>query len=505
MSDKTRHQRIHNALGTLYESLRRYGSADSYHDLLPAMFFLKFMSDVSLDRQEIGKAHNSSDSGLIEAITTHERFELPIDSNFYTLYKHRHEPGNSARIDRALWAIGEANYELFGFEKDPFGNISSNNPRLGETEKNNMLGQLLEDFAQPALNLRPSCTGNIEIIGDIYESLIRGFAANQRVWRGGFYTPPEVSDLIAELLDPQPGDTICDPTCGIGSLLIKCGRKIVSNHNSQNYALFGQEINSSTWSLAKMNMFLHGEYNHTVEYGDTICNPKLLDKHGNLKLFDVVVGTPPFLLDDWGHEEALRDKFGRFRRGIPPKTKGDYAFILHMIETLKPKTGRMGVVASHGVLFRDAREGSIRQKLIEENLLDAVIGLPDKLLYGKRTTPAILIFRRNKADDSVFFIDASREFLPGKDQNVLSQDNIQKIIATYRARASVANYAYLAHRAEIKQNKYNLSLPRYVVRFVKKEHIDPTTVHNEREQLEAQLAALETMMDKCLKKLGYGA
>ena len=182
------------------------------------------------------------------------------------------------------------------------------------------------------------------------------FAANAGKKAGEFYTPPEVSDLIAELLDPQPGDSICDPACGSGSLLMKCGRKVVANHGSKQYALYGQEAIGSTWSLAKMNMFLHGEDNHKIEWGDTIRNPKLLDKNGDLILFDIVTANPPFSLDKWGHDEAEHDKFSRFRRGLPPRTKGDYAFILHMIETMKPGTGRMAVVVPHGVLFRGGEE-----------------------------------------------------------------------------------------------------------------------------------------------------
>lgn len=207
---------------------------------------------------------------------------------------------------------------------------------------------------------------------------------------------------------------------------MKCGRKIVSGHDSRNYALFGQEAIGSTWSLAKMNMFLHGEDNHKIEWGDTIRNPKLLDKNGDLMLFDIVTANPPFSLDKWGHDEAENDKFGRFRRGVPPKTKGDYAFISHMIETLKPGTGRMGVVVPHGVLFRGSSEGKIRQKLIDENLLDAVIGLPEKLFYGTGIPAAILIFKKQKVDDKVLFIDASREFKAGKTRTSLAKKTLRK-------------------------------------------------------------------------------
>ena len=222
-------------------------------------------------------------------------------------------------------------------------------------------------------------------------------------------------------------------------------------------------------------------------------------------LFDIVTANPPFSLDKWGYEQAENDKFDRFRRGLPPKTKGDYAFISHMIETLKPVTGRMGVVVPHGVLFRGSSEGKIREKLINENLLDAVIGLPEKLFYGTGIPAAILILKKQKSDDSVLFIDASREFKSGKNQNNLTEENIAKIIATYRARESVDKYAYLATLQEVKDNDYNLNIPRYVDTFEEEAEIDLVAVRAEREQLKTQLAELEVQMAKYLEELGYGA
>jgi len=254
-----------------------------------------------------------------------------------------------------------------------------------------------------------------------------------------------------------------------------------------------------------MNMFLHGEDNHKIEWGDTIRNPKLLDKNGDLMLFDIVTANPPFSLDKWGHDEAEHDKYGRFRRGVPPKTKGDYAFILHMIETLKPKTGRMGVVVPHGVLFRGSSEGKIRKQLIDENLLDAVIGLPEKLFYGTGIPAAILIFKKTKNSEDVLFIDASDEFKPGKNQNQLSDKNIQKVVDTFRARQNVDKYAYIANLSEIKENDYNLNIPRYVDTFEEEEEIDLMAVRAEREKLKAQLTELENEMDKYLEELGYGS
>lgn len=216
-----------------------------------------------------------------------------------------------------------------------FQDISFNANKLGEEQqKNDLLRHLLEDFAKPALNLRPSRIGQLDIIGNAYEYLIKNFASSSGKKAGEFYTPPEVSALMARLMDPQQGDEICDPTCGSGSLLLKCGRLIRERTGSGKYALYGQEAIGSTWALAKMNMFLHGEDNHRIEWGDTIRNPKLLAGN-HLKHFDIVVANPPFSLEKWGHDSADTDPHDRFRRGLPPRTKGDYAFILHMIATMK--------------------------------------------------------------------------------------------------------------------------------------------------------------------------
>jgi len=396
---------INKALWAACDTFRGTISADTYKDFILTMLFLKYISDVWQDHYDGYSEEYGDEPELIEEMMKNERFVLPdvqlldddgkvretIKANFYDLHERRHEPGNGERIDQVLHALEEANgTRLKDAGKSVFQDISFNTDKLGEEkQKNTILRHLLEDFAKDALNLKPSRVGKLDVIGNAYEYLIGQFAADGGKKAGEFYTPPEVSDLIAELLDPQPGDTICDPACGSGSLLMKCGRKVVANHNSREYALYGQEAIGSTWSLAKMNMFLHGEDNHKIEWGDTIRNPKLLDKNGNLMVFDIVTANPPFSLDKWGHEDAENDPFSRFSRGTPPKTKGDYAFILHMIETLKPAGkdstgGRMGVVVPHGVLFRGSSEGKIRKQLIEENKLEAVIGLPEKDLMAVR-------------------------------------------------------------------------------------------------------------------------
>ncbi|WDJ88751.1 type I restriction-modification system subunit M [Xanthomonas campestris] len=471
-----------------------------YKDYVLTMLFLKYVSDVWQDHYDDYKTKHGDKPGLIEELLKNERFVLPHSANFYTLYDQRHRPGNGERIDKALHAIEDAN---LGKLRDVFQDISFNANKLGEEQqKNDLLRHLLEDFAKPALNLRPSRIGQLDIIGNAYEYLIKNFASSSGKKAGEFYTPPEVSALMARLMDPQQGDDICDPTCGSGSLLLKCGRLIRERTGSGKYALYGQEAIGSTWALAKMNMFLHGEDNHRIEWGDTIRNPKLLAGN-HLRDFDIVVANPPFSLEKWGHDSAGNDPHDRFRRGLPPRTKGDYAFILHMIATMRPRTGRMAVVVPHGVLFRGAAEGRIRQKLIDENLLDVVIGLPEKLFYGTGIPAAVLVFRSKKKDKNVLFIDASRHYQDGKNQNLLRESDLQRILDTVQTRQNVDKYAYLASPAEIAGNDYNLNIPRYVDTFEEEAEIDLMAVRREREQLKAELARLEEQMAGYLKELGY--
>ncbi|MGF6670968.1 type I restriction-modification system subunit M [Pseudomonas monsensis] len=507
MSGKVKQDDINKALWAACDIFRGTISADTYKDFILTMLFLKYISDVWQDHYDTYKKQYGDEPELIEEMLKNERFVLPRDASYYALYDKRHEPGNGERIDQALHAIEEANgTKLKDAGKSVFQDISFNTDRLGEEkQKNTILRDLLQEFAKPELNLKPSRVGSLDVIGNAYEYLIKNFAASGGQKAGEFYTPPEVSELIAELLDPQPGDTICDPACGSASLLMKCGRKVREHHGSKNYALYGQEAIGSTWSLAKMNMFLHGEDNHKIEWGDTLRNPKLLDQNRQLLKFDIVTANPPFSLDKWGHDIAENDQFGRFNRGIPPKTKGDFAFILHMIETLKHKTGRMAVVVPHGVLFRGSTEGKIRQKLIEENLLDAVIGLPGKLFYGTSIPAVVLVFNMAKSEDNVLFIDASREFKSGKNQNTLSNDNIQSILQTFRHRINAEKYSYRASCEEIRQNEYNLNIPRYIDTFEEEAGIDLLTVRADREKLKSRLLQLELEMDGYLKELGYGA
>jgi type I restriction enzyme M protein len=288
---------------------------------------------------------------------------------------------------------------------------------------------------------------------------------------------------------------------------------------SDNFSLYGQEANGSTWALAVMNMFLHGFDNATIRWGDTIRNPKLKEGDALMK-FDTVVANPPFSLDKWGKVEDKdgekttvsydpeSDKYNRFWRGVPPKSKGDWAFISHMIETLNEQ-GKAGVVVPHGVLFRGSSEGKIRQKTIEENLLEAVIGLPANLFFGTGIPAAIMVFNKQKSSKHVLFIDASKHYESAKNQNKLRASDIEHIVNTYRdftagkLKPGVAEekYSYVATFEEIQENDFNLNIPRYVDTFEEEAEVDIAAVQKEIDSLVAELKMVQQEMDKYLKEL----
>jgi type I restriction enzyme M protein len=336
-----------------------------------------------------------------------------------------------------------------------------------------------------------------DVIGDAYEYLISHFASDAGKKGGEFYTPSEVSTLLAKLVEPKEGEMIYDPTCGSGSLLIKASKEI----KSKNFRLYGQEKNGQTQALCKMNMFLHEINDAVIEWGDTIRNPLHLQDN-LLKTFDVVVANPPFSLDKWGADFAENDPFMRFNHyEVPPKSKGDYAFVIHMIKSLN-EHGRMGVVLPHGVLFRGANEGKIRKKLIEQNLLDAIIGLPANLFFGTGIPATILVFKKNRIHNDILFIDASREFDKAKNQNNISDVNIDKIIETYRNRSEIEKYSHVATLEEIQENDYNLNIPRYVDTFEEEEPVDIEATKINISKIESELVTIKTQMNSYLKELG---
>lgn len=502
MTTKINQDEINGILWKACDTFRGAVDASEYKNYILVMLFVKYISDVWKEHYDSLVEKFGNDEEMILRRLHRERFVLPKGCAFEDIYTQRNKANIGEIINIALEHIEESNKQKLA---GVFRNIDFNSEaNLGQTKERNVrLKNLLEDFHDARLDLRPSRVGNLDVIGNAYEYLIAKFAAGAGKKAGEFYTPAEVSELIAELVDPQAGERIGDPTCGSGSLLIKCGNQLLKK-GVKDFALYGQEITGATWALAKMNMFLHGMDNARIEWGDTIRGPKLLEDDSTMK-FEVVVANPPFSLDKWGYEEAGNDPHKRFHRGLPPQSKGDYAFITHMIETTTKDSGRVGVVVPHGVLFRGSSEGKIRQQLIEENLLDAVIGLPANLFYGTGIPAAVLVFKRNKTDNNVLFIDASREYQNDKNQNRLRQADIDKIVATYQTREAIEKYAYLARFDEIKENDFNLNIPRYVDTFEEEQEIDIDIVQAEINQLEAELVDVKLEMAGYLKELGYGS
>lgn len=467
-----------------------------YKNYILVMVFLKYISDVWSDHRDRYLKEFKGDEQRVERRLSRERFQLPEECDFKSLYEHRNKADIGERIDVALGAIEEANKEKL---EGVFREVSFNSEnKLGQTkDRNARLKHLLEDFNDPRIDLRPSVVGEEDVIGNVYEYLLERFASDAGKKAGEFYTPGQVSTLLARLLAPKKGNTICDPACGSGSLLIKVGRQA----DDRNFALFGQESNGTTHALCRMNMFLHGMDSFRIEWGDTLRNPRLVE-HDQLMKFDIVVANPPFSLEKWGIEEAAADPYHRYHRGFPPKSKGDYAFITHMIETAREGTGRVGVVVPHGVLFRGGAEGRIRQKFIEENLLEAVIGLPANLFFGTGIPAAILLFNKGKTHGDVLFVDASREYKDAKNQNILTEEHLDKIVRAYRKFETVEKYAYRATAQELADNDFNLNIPRYVDTFEEEEEIDLAAVKKEIAGLEKELVTVRAKMDGYLKELG---
>jgi type I restriction enzyme M protein len=520
MSQQIDQKDINNAAWAACDTFRGVVDPAQYKDYILVMLFLKYISDVWQDHYEkYQKQYGNSDERIRRKLKR-ERFVLPMitltetndksgkksvadefPATYYSLYERRTAPNIGELINIVLDHIEVTNKNKL---EGVFRNIDFNSEaNLGKTkDRNRRLKQLLEDFYKPQLDMRPSRVSE-DVIGNTYIYLIERFASDSGKKAGEFFTPLKVTELVAKLVRPKTGDRICDPACGSGGLLIQAAKEI----NDRNFALFGQESNGSTWALCRMNMFLHSFDSARIEWCDTLNSP-LLVENDRLMRFNCVVANPPFSLDKWGSENAESDQFNRFWRGIPPKSKGDWAFISHMVEVALEKKGRVAVVVPHGVLFRGAAEGRIRQKMIEENLLDAVIGLPGNMFPTTNIPVAILVFDRsrekgghNEKCKNVFFIDASREFVSDKKQNTLSKEHLTKIMKAYADRVDIEKYAHAADFDEIKENDFNLNIPRYVDTFEEEEEIDIDAVQLEIDALEKELAEVRVKMDKKLKEI----
>lgn len=506
--EKVTQEKINSVLWQAADTFRGKIDSSTYKDYILTMLFIKYLSDTYKEKYEEYQKRYHGDEQRIQRALSRERFVLHEKSTFSYLYKKRNDPEIGEIINKALEQIENENA---GKLRGVFRNIDFNSEAiLGKTkERNAMLRSLLEDFNK--LSLKPSQLGNEDIVGNAYQYMIGLFASDAGKKGGEFYTPAEVSELLARLVKPQENDRIYDPTCGSGSLLLKVAKKVPS----KKVAIYGQERNGATHSLALMNMYLHGIDDAKIEWGDTLANPLHLED-GKLMKFQVIVANPPFSLDKWAmgfagegtndkkfKMEASLDPHRRFEWGVPPSSKGDYAFVQHMLYSLA-ENGRMATILPHGVLFRGASEKKIRKQIIDMNLLDAVIGLPEGLFYGTGIPACIMVFRKDRTRKDVLFIDASGEgnYEKGKNQNKLREQDIERIVEAYEKRETIDKYAYLATLEEIQENDYNLNIPRYVDTFEEEEPVDLEAVKQNIANIKKELQEVEAQMEQYLKELG---
>ncbi|NOU14557.1 MAG: SAM-dependent DNA methyltransferase [Methylococcaceae bacterium] len=423
--------------------------------IFPLLFF-KRISDVYDEEFRIALEESNGDEDYA-ALPEFHRFEIPEGCHWNDVRETATNVGLA--IEKALRGIEQANQEfLYGI----FGDAQwSNKNKLSDS----LLIDLIEHFSQYALgneNVNP------DMLGQAYEYLIKHFADLTNKKAGEFYTPRSVVHLLGLILDPHEGESIYDPACGTGGMLLECVDHLKHNQeDARTLKLYGQEKNLTSSSIARMNMFLHGIEDFEILRGDTLRNPAFFEADG-LKTFDCVIANPPFSLQDWGAENWVNDPFGRNIAGVPPKSNGDMAWVQHMVKSMN-STGRMTVVLPHGALFRKGAEGAIRQALIGQDLLDAVIGLGPNIFYGTQLAACVMVFQQNKAHKKkrkILFIDASEQIRVGRAQNFLEPAHVQQIYSWYQAYNDVENYVKVASLDDLKENDYNLNIPLYVEKII---------------------------------------
>ena len=379
-----------------------------------------------------------------------------------------------------------------------FEDVDLNSSKLGKTanDKNKTISKIILNLNDIDFKLEDD---EADILGDAYEYLISQFASSAGKKAGEFYTPQEVSKILAKIvsLGKKRLKNVYDPTCGSGSLLLRVARECKVGD------FYGQELNQTTYNLARMNMILHGvKYaDFDIKQGDTLEYPMHLDKK-----FEAVVANPPFSAK-WSSDNSFMEdeRFAAYGK-LAPKSKADYAFVQHMIYQLD-ENGTMGIVLPHGVLFRGAAEGTIREYLVDEkNYLDAVIGLPANIFYGTSIPTCILIFKKcREQDQDVLFIDASKDFEKVKNQNKLRPEDIEKIVNTYANREEIEKYSHKASMGEIRENDFNLNIPRYVDTFEEEEPIDLDEVCDELQQIAIEMEEVDKEIKKFCDELGIRA
>jgi type I restriction enzyme M protein len=429
-------------------------AADFKTYIFPMLFF-KRISDV-YDEESAQALAASDGDRQYAAFPENHRFQIPDGCHWRDVRERAENVGQV--LQHALREIEQANPDtLFGI----FGDAQwANKDRFSDA----LLHDLMDHFAKLPLGNDAVQT---DLLGQAYEYLIKKFADATKNKAGEFYTPRTVVRLMVNILDPKEGDSIYDPACGTGGMLLESTthvREAGGNVRLLWGKLFGQEKNLTTSAIARMNLFLHGVEDFQIVRGDTLRQPAFFSGD-RLAQFDCVIANPPFSLEKWGEDAWANDPYGRNFAGVPPSKSGDYAWVQHMITSMALVTGRTAVVLPHGALFRMGVEGKIRRKILEDDLLEAVIGLGPNLFYGTGLAACILIFRRRKAADrkgKVLIVDGSREFRKGRNQNTLEPEHVDRLFQLYRDYADVAGLAHVATMEEIAGHHYNLNISLYV-------------------------------------------
>ncbi|MEP7166427.1 MAG: type I restriction-modification system subunit M [Candidatus Woesebacteria bacterium] len=474
------------------------GKIDSsdYKKYIFGLLFYKRISDVWDEEYDV-VLNEYHDKDLARADYNH-RFQVPADCKWTTLENTPSDIGgklneifdkltnvNSPKLDKIFADLDFANKDRF---------------------PNETLQRLINHFSQYNFG---SAYISSDLLGDAYEYLISQFAADAGKKGGEFYSPREVERAIIGILKPHQKDHIYDPTVGSGGFLLEAYaylKKKAGEQIARTLYLYGQEINISTFAIAKINMFLHGLDSADIRRGDTLANPQFLTDSGNLQTWDICVANPPYSIKDWEFEIFRNDKYGRTSEyELPPQKNADFAFVLHIIKSMN-MNGRAGIILPHGVLFRGGSEGRIREQIIRNDLIDTIVSLPPKLFFGTGIPVAVWILNKNKPDhkkNKILMIDAERDFAEGKNQNTLRNQDIEKIVSAYDAYQDVEKYARVIEVKEIAENEYNLNIKRYIDSTDEVEEIDVSAVWKELQELETQREQIHAKVASFIKELGY--
>lgn len=469
----------------------------NFRDFIFPILFLKRLSDTWGDEHAAALAEWGDDLTAEIAADFH-KFDIPDGCHWNDL---RRAPENhGVLVQQITQRIEQANPErLAGI----FGNASWADPNRMPPER---LIRLIEHFNRYVIS--PTTVPN-DMLGAGYEYLLKSFSDENAVSAGQFFTPRAVIHLLIQILDPQPTDTIYDPACGSGGMLIESANKVTASGKSiSQMRFYGQEVNQTSSAIGRMNLYIHDVDDAQIVRGDTLRDPKFVDDLGKLRTFDVVIANPPFSLKDWGQETWATDPHRRSQHGgVPPKGQGDMAWIQHMITSATSGTGRVGVVMPHGVLFRSGAEARIRQHLIENDLLDAVIGLGANLFYGTGIPACLMIFRKTKHSDSVGkvrIIEGSKRFQSGRNQNTLTDDDVAALFEAYQDPTATPDRIKQATvtATEIEANDWDLNLGRYIEQDTA-DTVDVATALAEMTRTETATAEAQEAMHTRLKAAGY--